>query len=149
MSPTLKTLLLPQMVEQRKMDETLSSPIVDASDLAYLYYTTNSSCSDVASPVTPTFSARGPLRCSSSTSSLELPPLPHEIPVPASPIQYASTKSSIRQLPDVEEEPFQREGREDNSSFDHFDLYSCLCKRNPGLANPRDPYTPVTWNQND
>ncbi|OTA08562.1 hypothetical protein A9Z42_0002820 [Trichoderma parareesei] len=109
MSPQLRELLLPQVVQDRKsgtpMDEGVS---LEPCDLSYVYYTTNSSSSDVASPLTPTFSNRGvPLRYSSSTSSLELPPQEG----PASPIAQlaAASKSSIRQLPDVQEEPQERE----------------------------------------
>ncbi|KAH6603783.1 hypothetical protein Trco_007229 [Trichoderma cornu-damae] len=116
MSPQLRDLLLPQLVQDRKssaMDESVLG--LDASDLAYVYYTTNSSSSDVASPLTPTFSSRGvPLRYSSSTSSLELPPQllsPLQQDGPASPVSQlaAASKSSIRQLPDVQEEPLERE----------------------------------------
>lgn len=137
MSPQLKELLLPQFVQDRKssaMDETL-----EGCDLSYVYYTTDSSSSDIASPLTPTFSNRGgvPLRYSSSTSSLELPVLPQE--GPASPIAQhaAASKSSIRQLPDVQEEPLEREQEQeydeeeydddDDNLSDTFGMY-CLCK---------------------
>ncbi|UKZ69421.1 uncharacterized protein TrAtP1_010433 [Trichoderma atroviride] len=134
MSPQLKELLLPQFVQDRKssaMDEAL-----EGCDLSYVYYTTDSSSSDIASPLTPTFSNRGgvPLRYSSSTSSLELPALPQE--GPASPIAQhaAASKSSIRQLPDVQEEPLEREQEYDEEEYDDdddnlsdtFGMY-CLC----------------------
>jgi hypothetical protein len=134
MSPQLKELLLPQFVQDRKssaMDEAL-----EGCDLSYVYYTTDSSSSDIASPLTPTFSNRGgvPLRYSSSTSSLELPALPQE--GPASPIAQhaAASKSSIRQLPDVQEEPLEREQEYDEEEYDDDDNLSdtfgmyCLCK---------------------
>jgi hypothetical protein len=102
---------------------TTTIPACDG-DLSSVYYTTNSSSSDVASPVTPTFSTRGHLRYSSSTSSLELPPICTESP--SSPTQ-SSHKSGKRQLPDVQEEPMERED-EDTILPEQFDLYDCLCK---------------------
>ncbi|KAF7541067.1 hypothetical protein G7Z17_g12033 [Cylindrodendrum hubeiense] len=126
MSPTLKPLLLPQLVDQRrKWEVQQSSP---DCDLSYVYYTTNSSSSDITSPVTPTFSPKGHFRVSSSTSSLELPPQLQESPV--SPTSTAhSSKSAKRLLPDVQEEPFEPEDDDDESPdmHDHFGLYSCLC----------------------
>ncbi|KAL7793819.1 hypothetical protein V8C37DRAFT_409397 [Trichoderma ceciliae] len=142
MSPQLRELLLPQLAQDRKscsMEESVVG--LEACDLTYVYYTTNSSSSDVASPLTPTFSNRGvPLRYSSSTSSLELPqPPPPPQEGPASPISQhaAASKSSIRQLPDVQEEPLEREdedrgGDEDDyyddgdDLSDNFGMY-CLC----------------------
>lgn len=140
MSPKLKPLLLPQLVEERRRIDGhahLASP--DTVDLSHVYYTTNSSSSDVASPVTPTFSPRGHQRFSSSTSSLELPPLPQESP--ASPAQYAAHKSEKRQLPDVQEDPMERYEESTNMS-DHFGLYSCLCKWAPS----REPLSPLVAN---
>ncbi|KAH0527125.1 hypothetical protein TsFJ059_002156 [Trichoderma semiorbis] len=134
MSPQIRDLLLPQLAQDRKsgaMDEGVS---LEACDLSYVYYTTNSSSSDVASPLTPTFSNRGvPLRYSSSTSSLELPQItPQE--GPASPVAQHATasKSSIRQLPDVQEEPLEREEEleeeedSDDDLSDNLGMY-CLC----------------------
>lgn len=118
MSPRLKPLLLPQMVEERKK--------MEIGDLSYAYYTTNSSSSDVTSPVTPTFSAKGHYRGSSSTSSLDLPYAQVQ-DSPASPTQQITEKSTIRQLPDVKEEPFEREDEPRDPLDDQFELYSCLC----------------------
>ena len=130
MSPKLKPLLLPQIVERKKQEEAEAAARLAAAadttttnDLAQIYYTTNSSSSDVASPLTPTFSARGHLRYSSSTSSLELPPSCTESP--ASPSQTAhSVKSAKSQLPDVEEEPSDRDETEMQVPDG---LYDCLC----------------------
>ncbi|PTB63147.1 hypothetical protein BBK36DRAFT_1127112 [Trichoderma citrinoviride] len=140
MSPQLRDLLLPQLVQDRKsgtpMDEGVS---LEPCDLSYVYYTTNSSSSDVASPLTPTFSNRGvPLRYSSSTSSLELPVQEG----PASPIAQlaAASKSSIRQLPDVvEEEPQEREeeheqeGEEEEEEEEEDDDYDDDLSDNLGM----------------
>ncbi|KAF3352525.1 hypothetical protein HYQ45_000591 [Verticillium longisporum] len=131
MSPKLKPLLLPQLVEERKKMEVQSH---DAeTDRHFAYYTHNSSSSDVTSPLTPTFSARGHMRYSSSTSSLELPPmLCADSPVSPTLSSAASTsgppshKAAKRQLPDVQEEPMERED-EDTIVSDQFDLYNCLC----------------------
>lgn len=144
MSPQIRDLLLPQLAQDRKsgaMDEGVS---LEACDLSYVYYTTNSSSSDVASPLTPTFSNRGvPLRYSSSTSSLELPQItPQE--GPASPVAQHATasKSSIRQLPDVQEEPLEREEEleeeeeSDDDLSDNLGMY-CLCKWCPQSLSRR------------
>jgi hypothetical protein len=129
MSPRLKPLLLPQMVEERKK--------MEIGDLSYAYYTTNSSSSDVTSPVTPTFSAKGHYRGSSSTSSLDLPYAQVQ-DSPASPTQQITEKSTIRQLPDVKEEPFEREDEPRDPLDDQFELYSCLCKyENASLSTKR------------
>ncbi|KOS18521.1 hypothetical protein ESCO_001421 [Escovopsis weberi] len=115
---------LPGLAQDPKMlDERVVS--LEGCDLTYVYYTTNSSCSDITSPITPTFSARSHLRCSSSASSLELPPQPLEGPGSPCPV---STKASLRHLPDVQEEPLERDDDQDSLS-DYFDLYSCLCDR--------------------
>jgi hypothetical protein len=104
--------------------EVTTHATVDA-DLPYAFQTTNSSSSDLASPVTPTFSARGHFRGSSSTSSLDLAFLPMQ-DSPSSPIHQVTTKNSKRQLPDVQEEPQERD--EDRTILpDQFSLYSCLC----------------------
>ncbi|KAH6986321.1 hypothetical protein BKA56DRAFT_670493 [Ilyonectria sp. MPI-CAGE-AT-0026] len=125
MSPSLKPLLLPQLVDQRrKWEVQQSSP---DCDLSYVYYTTNSSSSDITSPVTPTFSPKGHFRVSSSASSLELPPQLQESPV--SPTTQTVHSKSKSLLPDVQEEPFEPEDDDDDASDmdDHFGLYSCLC----------------------
>ncbi|CAM1500441.1 Fc.00g096030.m01.CDS01 [Cosmosporella sp. VM-42] len=130
MSPKLKPLLLPQLVEardqRRRWEVQQVSPQAEC-DFSYVYYTTNSSSSDITSPVTPTFSAKGHFRHSSSTSSIDLPPqlLPLQ-DSPVSPTQTSHPKSTAkRSLPDVQEEPMEPNG--DDNDMDHFGLYSCLC----------------------
>jgi hypothetical protein len=121
------------MVEDRRKWEV--QQVSPETDLSYVYYTTNSSSSDVASPLTPTFSpAKGHFRMSSSTSSLDLPPQLNESPI--SPTQSTHTKPPMRSLPDVQEEPLEPEHNthdEDNTDrislapSDQFSLYDCLC----------------------
>jgi hypothetical protein len=131
MSPKLKPLLLPQLVEQRRSKHQYTTSHGSNPDV---YYTTNSSSSDITSPVTPTFSSRHQ-RYSSSSSSLDLPLQLQESPSsPLQPASAANSKSNIRQLPDVQEEPMEREYDDDDTStldsiedVDHFGLYSCLC----------------------
>lgn len=125
MSPILKPLILPQLVQERRKWDV--QQVNAECDLSYVYYTANSSSSDVASPVTPTFSPKGHFRMSSSTSSLDLAPQLNESPV--SPTQSVHPKAPKRLLPDVQEEPLEPEHEEhDNPDIeDHFDLYSCLC----------------------
>lgn len=132
MSPKLKPLLLPQMVEDRRKWEV--QQVSPETDLSYVYYTTNSSSSDVASPLTPTFSpSKGHYRMSSSTSSLDLQPQLNESPV--SPTPSVHTKPPMRSLPDVQEEPLEPETNNHNDDTDRislapsdqFSLYDCLC----------------------
>ncbi|KAG6021823.1 hypothetical protein E4U41_002393 [Claviceps citrina] len=133
MSPRLKPLLLPQLVQQRRTTaDPFSSTIttdLDQMDLQYAYATANSSSSDIASPVTPVFSPNSPPRFSNSTSSLDLP-AQAQLECPSPPSLASSTLSSVRFLPDVEEEPMQQR-EEDAESLstdtDSFGLYSCLC----------------------
>ncbi|KAM0215131.1 hypothetical protein ACHAPA_006346 [Fusarium lateritium] len=132
MSPQLKPLLLPQLVEERRKWEV--QQVSPETDLSYVYYTTNSSSSDVASPVTPTFSpGKGHFRMSSSTSSLDLPPQLNENPV--SPTQSVHTKPPMRSLPDVQEEPLELDNdnsdRKSLAPSDQFSLYDCLCMSCP------------------
>lgn len=110
----------------------------------------NSSASDLDTPLTPTFSSHGGnhLRYASSTSSLDLqqsystcsdssvsptqPPQSQTLnPVNASPSPPTSVK---RLLPDVQEDPFERDDHDDDeSTMDTLtdeqleSLYDCLC----------------------
>lgn len=116
MSPKLKPLLLPQLVEERRKRESLSDST--DLDLSSSYLTQSSSASDISAPVTPTFphSPRSHARYSSSTSSLDLPMHP---PVADSGPSSPTTKSSKRSLPDLQEEP-----QEQDEDFDMFDDYA-------------------------
>jgi hypothetical protein len=95
-------------------------------DLSPAFCTQNSSASDISAPVTPTFSTRH-CRYSSSASSMDVSLT--NIPVidsPASPT-FLALKSGKRSLPDVQEEPQERD--EDFEMLDHADeLYDCFCK---------------------
>ncbi len=132
MSPSLKPLLLPQLVQERRKHDkmqqntaTVATGFTTDSPISFL--TANSSSSDVTSPLTPTFSTRGHLRHSSSTSSLDSPPQLQD--TPSSPIQAPSIKLNKRQLADVQEEPVDTDAFvETTDQFgDRFGLYSCLC----------------------
>lgn len=140
MSPKLKPLLLPQLVEERKRSDSgsqVTSPDPNANGAwPYVFTATNSSNSDITSPVTPTFSTRGHVRMSSSTSSLDLPPLPQDGYVSPSLLSSTLTKASMRQLPDVQEEPLEKEHYEHidddvSDDDDNFGLYNCLCESGP------------------
>lgn len=108
----------------------------------------NSSSSDLASPLTPTFSHHGGshLRYASSTSSLDLqqsfsstcsdapvspaqPPQNIQNPRSASPAAVSSTK---RPLPNVQEDPLERDDAAGSTMTSLTDdqlenLYDCLC----------------------
>ncbi|KAI1409942.1 hypothetical protein F5Y13DRAFT_202571 [Hypoxylon sp. FL1857] len=125
MSPKLRPLRLPQLVEERrrKEEEEAAQREIEV-EVPYNFYTTDSFSSDATSPVTPTFSARGHLRYSSSMSSFDLATVASS-DSPSSPTQTASN-SNKRVLPDVEEEPIEYE--DSDSDFDDAsELYHCLC----------------------
>ncbi|KAE8453108.1 hypothetical protein EG329_012295 [Mollisiaceae sp. DMI_Dod_QoI] len=122
MSPKLKPLLLPQLVEERRKRESMTDSEMDISPSFFIQ---NSSASEVPSPVTPTFSTRGHLRYPSSTSSLESSYHNSAIESPSSP-SFIGSKTGKRSLPDVQEEPHERD--EDFDMFeDANELYDCLC----------------------
>ncbi|PBP19501.1 hypothetical protein BUE80_DR009727 [Diplocarpon rosae] len=115
MSPKLKPLLLPQLVEERRKRESISDSEMELSSASF--YTQNSSASEIPSPVTPTFSSRGHLRYPSSASSVDS--------LPSSPI-VIGTKASKRSLPDVQEEPQEKE--EGLDMFHEGDAFhACRC----------------------
>lgn len=92
-------------------------------------HTETSSTSDVPSPVTPNYSSRGHFRYPSSNSSVESPFLGSTVDSPSSPT-FSGTKASKRSLPDVQEEPQEKEEDFDmfDYSEDHDRIYDCLCK---------------------
>lgn len=127
MSPKLKPLLLPQLVEERRQRESILDTEMDLSSSSF-YSQTSTTSSEVPSPVTPTFSRQGHMRYSSSTSSIESTFHAALTDSPSSPT-FVGSKSSKRSLPDVQEEPQERD--EDFDMFDDEaddDLYDCLCK---------------------
>lgn len=124
MSPKLKPLLLPQLVEERRRRESIAELEMDLSTSSSFYSQTSS---EVPSPVTPTFS-RGHFRYPSSASSIESPfntTLFVESPS-ASPIFVP--QPSKRLLPDVQEEPHNERDEDFDMFDDSEDLYDCLCK---------------------
>jgi hypothetical protein len=111
------------LVEERRKRESMSESDMDLSSSTY---TQSSSASDIPSPITPTFSTRGHLRYSSSASSIESSYHTSVVDSPSSPT-FIVSKTSKRSLPDVQEEPQERD--EDFDMFDDaHELYSCLCK---------------------
>ncbi|KAI0198827.1 hypothetical protein F4808DRAFT_246076 [Astrocystis sublimbata] len=157
MSPGLRPLRLPLLVERRRQQEEVAAAVAvkpgcdtysDDHSTVQLHQdrqfsirqhsltASDSFSSDMTSPVTPTFSARGHLRYSSSVSSFDLTLQPSCEDLPCSPTQSLQTPSK-RILDDVEEEePFEYDrfnlyaknihNAYDNESLD-FDLYDCLC----------------------
>jgi hypothetical protein len=126
MSPKLKPLLLPQLVEERRKRESVSESEMELSSSSF--YTQSSVASDIPSPVTPTFSARH-LRYPSSASSIESTFHASIGESPSSPTFVP--KVGKRSLPDVIEESHERE--DDFEMFDdENELYDCLCKLHAG-----------------
>ncbi|KAK3385671.1 hypothetical protein B0H63DRAFT_186394 [Podospora didyma] len=136
MSPGLKPLILPQLVEERKKQQELQQQAIADSEAtsASFYYNHNSSASDLASlsPVTPTFSRTAHSRYSGSSTSLDMA-ASSSSDSPASPSQpvHASKTNSKTQLPDVQEDPLEREEEDITLVPEHIDhqfgLYDCLC----------------------
>lgn len=157
MSPGLRPLRLPVLVERRRKQEEEAAAnavmaVCESTDGdVFQYQPTRQSAltmvdsfsSEMTSPVTPTFSARGHLRYSSSMSSFDLA-LPSSCEeLPASPIQTLQTPGK-HILDDVEEEPFEYDrfnhyikevqaAYDDDDAPQHFDLYDCLCRYIPLL----------------
>ncbi|EFX06351.1 hypothetical protein CMQ_6672 [Grosmannia clavigera kw1407] len=154
MSLGLKPLLLPRLVERRKLDDVQTPP--EAVDGSFVFLTDNTSSSDLYSPATPAFSHRsalGHLRSSSSSSSFDLAAPAPIVPdcallpiclgpitnsVSPAPTAHSTNTAPKRLLPDVQEEdPL---GRDDECSLyedddadslafpeDEPNLYDCLC----------------------
>lgn len=125
MSPNLKPLLLPRLVEQRRQHDTVVQQGTGEGDQTFVYYSQrmSSSSSDLASPSpeTPTFS-RSHSRYSGSTSSLEQlsgSSASSSSECPASPVTaqgagscqtaILSKNSTKSLLPDVQEDPLREE----------------------------------------
>ncbi|CCU82574.1 hypothetical protein BGHDH14_bgh06882 [Blumeria hordei DH14] len=106
MSVQLKPLLLPRLVERRRRGESISDAEFNYSSSSSSY-SRSRSASDITSPTTPTFSARGVIRCHSSSSSTESYSLPSEAH-PISP-NFTEAQTSITSLPDVLEESQDRD----------------------------------------
>ncbi|KAI0095629.1 hypothetical protein F4814DRAFT_180830 [Daldinia grandis] len=134
MSPKLRPLQLPLLVEERRRKEEEEAARREVEvDVPYNFYTTDSLSSDATSPVTPTFSTRGHLRYSSSMSSFDLATVASS-ESPSSPTQTQTAQNSSKRgvLPDVKEEPIECEDSESESESDYDDddaseLYHCLC----------------------
>ncbi|TVY50051.1 hypothetical protein LOCC1_G000111 [Lachnellula occidentalis] len=123
MSSNLKPLLLPQLVEERRKRESILDSDMDVASSSF--YSQTSSTSEIPSPVASTFSNRGHLRYSSSTSSIESTYQNPTTDSPSSPT-FTISKTSKRSLPDVQEEPQERD--EDFEMLDDAsELYDCLC----------------------
>ncbi|GAW15116.1 hypothetical protein ANO14919_045250 [Xylariales sp. No.14919] len=147
MSPGLRPLRLPLLVERRrKQEEAAAVSIITSCETAdgdhssyhqirqHPFAVPDTTSSGMTSPVTPTFSARGHLRYSSSMSSFDLALPPSCEDLPSSPTQQTPSK---RILDDVEEEePFEYDRfnhyvRDARLAYDDesepIDLYDCLC----------------------
>ncbi|KAK3348200.1 hypothetical protein B0H65DRAFT_168919 [Neurospora tetraspora] len=130
MPTRLIPLQLPQKVERERARMLELLQYNYDADHSSIYYTHNSSSSssDIASPlpITPTFSRPSHSRYSGSTSSLEniMPPnASSECPI--SPLQQTHpNKANKTQLPDVQEEPLERDSVDIYEDEDEYDLYS-------------------------
>lgn len=132
---SLKPLLLPQLVEERRKKESLADSEIDLAPS--FCYSEKSAASEMPSPVTPTFSTRGHLRYPSSASSIDSTFHVSSTEIPSSPT-FIGPKTGKRSLPDVQEEPHdQEELQQREEEFDILEevdeLYDCLCKSRSGV----------------
>jgi hypothetical protein len=101
----LRPLRLPQMVEEdrkKREDARNSSESQESGPVEHtLHHSFSSTSSDNHSPVTPTFSLRGHMRFSSSSSSLASSPTMRE--------SIDGFAASKRPLTEVKEEPHERD----------------------------------------
>ncbi|KAK4445913.1 hypothetical protein QBC34DRAFT_154043 [Podospora aff. communis PSN243] len=139
MSPRLKPLILPQLVEEKRKLELQVQVQVQQTSLesehAVIYHTHNSSSPDIASPsplpLTPT-SVRNHSRYPGSASSLASVSS-ESLVSPVQPVHpvHPTNKTSKSQLPDVQEEPLEREEEDYTVIPDYREpgpgLYDCLC----------------------
>ncbi|CAD6505888.1 BgTH12-06820 [Blumeria graminis f. sp. triticale] len=137
MSVQLKPLLLPRLVERRRRGESISDAEFNYSSSSSSY-SRSRSASDITSPTTPTFSARGVLRCHSSASSTESYSLPSEAH-PMSP-NFTEAQTSITSLPDVLEESQDRDYHWEPPVDEAPEVCVCLCRQNSQLFLSHDPY---------
>lgn len=142
MSPKLRPLRLPLLVEERrKLEEAQGDALLCANS-----FVIDSAASEAVSPLTPTFSLLGHTRGSSSVSSFDsaAPASPEAVP---SPVQASHKPGKRSSLPDVVEEPLEQFPTADFGStdfgeddfdtldrgdLDDLDLYDCLCRSDPG-----------------
>ncbi|KAI9831428.1 MAG: hypothetical protein M1819_005027 [Sarea resinae] len=113
----LRPLLLPRLVEEKRA-VNITETEIESPERISAYTRTSSQSSEFSSPITPTFSSRGHQRYSSSNSSLTSSPVLFD---------YGDAFGSSKMpLPDVQEEPHERE--DDLDPFDAFrGLYGCNC----------------------
>lgn len=137
MSPKLKPLLLPQLVEEKRKLELGLQQHSNAAETDHavtaLYYARNSSAPDIFAPpmcpATPT-STRAHSRFPGSASSLSS--LSSDSPLSPLPALPTNNKSGSKsQLPDVQEDPLEREDEDFTVIPDYREpepgLYDCLC----------------------
>ncbi|KAI9676784.1 MAG: hypothetical protein M1829_002879 [Trizodia sp. TS-e1964] len=132
MPSQVRPLLLPRLVEARKINEQkLETADLEAASPSFSIstFTTSTPPSSTASPITPTFSKRGLGRYSSSSSSIDLAQQQTHFNGSPSlqPVQAFTEmlKSGKRALPDVVEEPFEKE--DFDMAEDSPELYDCFC----------------------
>lgn len=133
----LKPLLLPQLVEERRKRETLVDEELNVSQSSDIHESsTVSDCS--SSPSTPTLSKRGHVRYGSSVSSIDNSIHSPLTEIPSSPT-FAAMKTSKRSLPDVQEDPLERDEDLDMFDDDLHDVYDWSCK----FISPMQTSTPA------
>jgi hypothetical protein len=121
----LKPLLLPQLVEERRKRETVLDEELNVSQSSDIYEPSISE--GTSSPSTPTLSKRGHVRYGSSVSSIDNSIHSPLTEIPSSPT-FTAMKTSKRSLPDVQEDPLERDEDLDMFDDDLHDVYDWSCK---------------------
>ncbi|KFY28558.1 hypothetical protein V493_02870, partial [Pseudogymnoascus sp. VKM F-4281 (FW-2241)] len=129
----LKPLLLPQLVEERRKRETLVDEELNVSQSSDIHEpSASASAPDCpsSSPSTPTLSPkRGHVRYGSSVSSIDNSMHSPLTEIPSSPT-FTAMKTSKRSLPDVQEDPLERDEDLDMFDDDLHDVYDWSCDDN-------------------
>ncbi|KFY87566.1 hypothetical protein V500_06890 [Pseudogymnoascus sp. VKM F-4518 (FW-2643)] len=125
--PMLKPLLLPQLVEERRKRETLVDEELNVSQSSDIHEPSAPDCP--SSPSTPTLAKRSHVRYSSSVSSIDNSMHSPLSEIPSSPT-FAAMKTSKRSLPDVQEDPLERDEDLDMFDDDLHDVYDWSCDDN-------------------
>jgi hypothetical protein len=125
------------------MRETLLDEELNVSQSSDIYEPSTPSDCPSSSPTTPTLSKRGHVRYGSSVSSLDNSMHSPLTETPSSPT-FTAMKTSKRSLPDVQEDPLERDEDLDMFDDDLHDVYDWSCKSHhppthlPQLTPPGD-----------
>ncbi|KFY69943.1 hypothetical protein V499_09595, partial [Pseudogymnoascus sp. VKM F-103] len=117
------------LVEERRKRETLVDEELNVSQSSDIHEPSTPTDCPSSSPTTPTLSKRGHVRYGSSVSSLDNSIHSPLTEIPSSP-SFTAMKTSKRSLPDVQEDPLERDEDLDMFDDDLHDVYDWSCDDN-------------------